>query len=96
MSRVQQQTFVLNKFSRFLQYTVITIWLVAVGVALAVVYGPYSAIKENPHKWTKGENVVYGSLKWILWSVPVAWVIFACHYGYAGWFSWISDWQFRN
>ena len=70
--------------------------MAAVGAALAVILAPYSAVKEDPHEWTKGVNVVYGSFKWLLWDMSVAWVIFACHYGYAGWFSWNSYRNFRN
>ena len=59
-------------------------WILAVCVALADIYAPYSAVKENPRIWTKGERVVYGSLRWTIWSFCIIWLIFACHYNYAG------------
>ncbi|XP_028401903.1 O-acyltransferase like protein-like [Dendronephthya gigantea] len=60
------------------------LWILAVCVALAVIYAPYSAVKENPRIWSKGENVVYGSLRWTIWSFCISWLIFSCHYNYAG------------
>ncbi len=59
-------------------------WILATCVALAVVYAPYNAVKENPRIWTKGEKVVFGSLHWTAWSLCIIWLIFACHYNYAG------------
>ncbi|XP_028401905.1 nose resistant to fluoxetine protein 6-like [Dendronephthya gigantea] len=60
------------------------LWMLAVCVALADIYAPYSTVKENPRIWSKGENIVYGSLRWTIWSFCISWLIFACHYNYAG------------
>ncbi|CAB4030993.1 Hypothetical predicted protein [Paramuricea clavata] len=63
---------------------VLAMWILAVCVALVDIYAPYSAVKENPRIWTKGERAVYGSLRWTIWSFSIIWLIFACHYNYAG------------
>ena len=63
------------------------IWCLAVSTSLAIVYAPHNTMKDNPHEWSKGEKVVFGSLRWFLFSMSVGWVIFACEYGYAGRFS---------
>ncbi|CAB3977094.1 nose resistant to fluoxetine 6-like [Paramuricea clavata] len=59
-------------------------WISAIALALTVVYAPYSAIKEDPHVWTTGERAVFWSLKWSIWGLCIVWLIFACHYNYAG------------
>ena len=59
-------------------------WIVAVTLALTVVYAPYSAIKENPHVWSTGESALFWSVKWPIWGLCIFWLIFACHYNYAG------------
>ena len=64
-------------------------WSVAVSTSLAIVYAPHNTMKDNPHEWSKGEKVVFGSLRWFLFSLAVGWVIFACEYGYAGRFTFV-------
>ena len=59
-------------------------WSLAISTTLAIVYAPHNAIKDNPHEWSKGENVIYTSVRWFLYSLSVGWVIFACENGYAG------------
>ncbi|XP_028406319.1 nose resistant to fluoxetine protein 6-like isoform X2 [Dendronephthya gigantea] len=63
---------------------VVMMWLSATALALTVVYAPYSYLKEDPRIWTKGENILFGSLKWSIWGLSIIWLIFACHYNYAG------------
>ena len=62
-------------------------WSVAVSTSLAILYAPHNTMKDNPHEWSKGEKVLFGSLRWFLFSLAVGWVIFACEYGYAGRFT---------
>ena len=71
----------------FLFYTqkfVVMMWISAIALALTDVYAPYSAVKEDPHVWTTGESALFWSLKWSIWGLCIVWLIFACHYSYAG------------
>ena len=61
------------------------LWFTAIALAVTDVYALYSAVKEDPRIWTTGESAVFWSLKWSIWSVCIIWLIFACHYNYAGW-----------
>ncbi|XP_028406328.1 nose resistant to fluoxetine protein 6-like [Dendronephthya gigantea] len=63
---------------------VVMMWLGATALAVTVVYAPYGTLKEDPRIWTKGENILFGSLKWCIWGLCIIWLIFACHYNYAG------------
>ena len=60
-------------------------WISAVALALTDVYAPYSGIKEDPRVWTRGERTVFWSLRYSIWGLCIVWLIFACHYNYAGW-----------
>ena len=60
-------------------------WISAVALALTDVYAPYSGIKEDPRVWTRGERAVFWSLRYSIWGLCIVWLIFACHYNYAGW-----------
>ena len=60
-------------------------WLVAFGFGYAVVYGPYvSGYQKEGDHFNKTENVLYGSMNELTWSIAIAWVLYACHNGYAG------------
>ena len=74
----------LRPFQPFdLQIVNIALWLVAAGLCLAVVYGPYSA-ESGGHNSTRAERAVYNSMGRTAWSVGVAYVIIACHTGHGG------------
>lgn len=48
-------------------------------------YGPYaSAYKTLTDNFNKTENVLFGGFSAFVWSIAVAWVIYACHYGFGG------------
>ena len=66
-----------------IQIVNITLWLVAAGLCLAVVYGPYSA-ESGGHNSTRAERAVYNSMGRTAWSIGVAYVIIACHTGHGG------------
>ena len=59
-------------------------WIPAIALAFAVVYAPHTSLKEDPHTWTTGERAAFWSLKWSIWGLCIVWLIFACHYNYAG------------
>ena len=56
-------------------------WVFAIGLGLAVVYGPYS---QTQYTWKMAEWIIYGVMFRIVWAIALAWVIFACHNGWGG------------
>ena len=56
-------------------------WIVAAGMATGVMYSLYPSY-ETP--LTKAGNIVYGSICRFVWALSLAWVVFACKYGYGG------------
>lgn len=58
-------------------------WILACGIGYACVYSVYGNYNGEP--WPKAGNVVYEMLCRFAWGVFVAWVVFACYYGYGGW-----------
>ena len=66
-----------------IQIVNIALWLVAAGLCLAVVYGPYSA-ESGGHNSTRAERAVYNSMGRTAWSIGVAYVIIACYTGHGG------------
>ena len=60
-------------------------WISAIALALTDIFAPYSSIKEpDPRVWSTGERATFWSLNRTIWGLCVVWVIFACHYNYAG------------
>lgn len=49
---------------------------------VALVWGLYGTFWG--HKLTLVENMLYGSLSHTVWALALAWLIYACHHGYAG------------
>ncbi|XP_038070285.1 nose resistant to fluoxetine protein 6-like [Patiria miniata] len=66
-------------------------WLAAAGLALSVVYGLYPTTHTPP--MTKAANIVYGSVSRFVWALALAWVVFACKYGYGGWINTFLSWS---
>ncbi len=67
---------------KYLQLQVVSGWILATGMGLAVMYGmvPYT----NDVSIPDAIRVTYGSLHRVAWAVTVSWVIFACTRGYGG------------
>ncbi|XP_022094565.1 nose resistant to fluoxetine protein 6-like [Acanthaster planci] len=65
-------------------------WLVAAGMALSVLYGLYPSF-HTP--MTKAANIVYGSISRFVWALALAWLVFACKYGYGGWINSFLSWS---
>eukprot|EP00112_Aurelia_sp_Birch-Aquarium-sp1_P003064 Seg1343.5 transcript_id=Seg1343.5/GoldUCD/mRNA.D3Y31 product="Nose resistant to fluoxetine protein 6" protein_id=Seg1343.5/GoldUCD/D3Y31 len=59
-------------------------WIVAIVLGMTVVYGTWGSSKHGGHKFTKAENISYGSLSRIAWGIAVSIVIYLCHNGYGG------------
>ncbi|CAG0921073.1 unnamed protein product [Notodromas monacha] len=57
-------------------------WLAATGAALAVVYGLQAYEPYESDKPSHVENIFYSAFARMAWALAVAWLIFACHYGY--------------
>jgi len=62
-------------------------WLLAISIALAVIFGlvPYLDEEQVPDI-NDFAQVAYGTLNRLAWATAVAWVIFACSRGYGGLF----------
>ena len=54
-------------------------------LGFCVIFAPYyRAFRTKGEHFSKAENVIYGSLNAFTWALVVAWVLYACHNGYAG------------
>ena len=62
-------------------------WSVAFIVAMGLVYGPHKAIVPGNREWDTDENILFGAFQHPLWGLVIAWVIYACHYGYGSKFN---------
>jgi len=65
-------------------------WIVAIGLGIAVIYGPYS---QNDYKWKMVDNLIYGMFFRFVWAVAIGWVIFACHNGKGGLVNSFLSWK---
>ena len=59
-------------------------WSLTIIVSLCLIYAPITALKNDPHKWTKFEKILYACSRHLLWGILLAWVTYACEYGYGG------------
>ena len=57
-------------------------WLAAAALAMSVVYGLYPDFNNKP--LTRAAVIVYGSVSRFVWALALAWVAYACKYGYGG------------
>ncbi|KAK3870503.1 hypothetical protein Pcinc_024281 [Petrolisthes cinctipes] len=65
--------------------TVAVGWILATLSALLVVFGMWSYNTMQPTaQYDIMTQVTYGSLSRIAWAASLAWVVFACHFGYGG------------
>ncbi|XP_066945965.1 nose resistant to fluoxetine protein 6-like [Macrobrachium rosenbergii] len=66
-------------------WQVILGWLLATATGLAVVFGMYDYNQFNQYPgYNWADSIFYGSLHRLAWGLALAWVVFACHYGYGG------------
>ena len=57
------------------------LWVGTLIVTVVIVFAPYANFDHSP-EWGKAENISYGVLFRLGWSLAVCWVIYACHFGY--------------
>lgn len=89
--------FILHKYGGEVKLTKMSAaagWLVAAACSLAVLYGPYDAqFGSRAATATVAEAAAFNSLSRLTWSLCLAWLIFACHSGYAGWINTMLSWK---
>nr|XP_054763748.1 nose resistant to fluoxetine protein 6-like [Lytechinus pictus] len=68
-------------------------WAISAGLGVVVVYGLYNANRgvSNP---TTAASIAYNSLSTFTWAIALCWVVFSCHYGYAGIINDFLSWSF--
>ncbi|XP_038070354.1 nose resistant to fluoxetine protein 6-like [Patiria miniata] len=67
-------------------------WLAAAALAMSVVYGLYPSTQSMT--MSRPASIVYGSLSRFVWALALAWVVYACKYGYGGWINTFLSWGF--
>lgn len=68
-------------------------WLLAAGVALFLVYIPYTEQKKDGQEWTRVDRAFYEGFGRPAWGVCIAWLILACHSGKGGIVNTILSWN---
>ncbi|XP_028392820.1 nose resistant to fluoxetine protein 6-like [Dendronephthya gigantea] len=63
---------------------VVVLWFIAVAAGLSIIYGPFTALREDPRPWTMTEKIFYNSTQHLVWGLLLAWVTYACEFGYGG------------
>jgi hypothetical protein len=53
-------------------------------IALPVTFGPFTAFHEDARPWTMSEKILYNTTRHLAWGIVLAWVTYACEYGYGG------------
>lgn len=75
-------------------FTVVTGWIITAGCCSAVIYAPYEAeVGSRAATATVSEAVAYTALARLAWSMGLAWLIFACSTGHAGWVNTLLSWR---
>ena len=78
---------------RFICYFVFPILIILSGIFLAsTLYGLYP--QWHGHVPSKAENIIYIMFSWFTWSLGLALLVFACHYGYGGPINWFLSMKF--
>ena len=78
---------------RIITYTVFPVLWVLSGIILfSTVYGLY--FTWHGHITSKAENVIYIMFSRFAWSLGMAFLVFACHYGYGGPVNWFLSMKF--
>ncbi|XP_072029286.1 nose resistant to fluoxetine protein 6-like [Amphiura filiformis] len=67
-------------------------WLITAAIAISVLYGNYPSLHGN-YLPSLTANVIYASVSRFAWSIALAWIVFACKYGYGGWINNILSWS---
>ncbi|XP_022092124.1 nose resistant to fluoxetine protein 6-like [Acanthaster planci] len=83
-----------NRKVKMSPFIALTGWLVAAGIAISVLYGLYPTYHKPEVAMSRAGEVAYGTLSRYAWGVALAWVTFACKYGYGGWINNFLSWTF--
>jgi hypothetical protein len=67
-----------------LQWIALVGWLIAASVNSAVVFGLYRYVTDPEYILPKSARIIYNGFANTAWGIGIAWVIFACHFGYGG------------
>ncbi|XP_071786154.1 nose resistant to fluoxetine protein 6-like isoform X2 [Asterias amurensis] len=67
-------------------------WVLATGIGMSVVYGLYPSY-HAAQDLSKTASIIYISMSRFAWGVALAWVVFACNYGHAGWINSFLSWS---
>ena len=59
-------------------------WFIAAVAGLSLIYGPFTALRKDPRSWTMAEKILYNSTRHLVWGLLLAWVTYACEFGYGG------------
>jgi len=67
------------------QVLVVIFWFLASALNITILYGLYNELNSlNDYFMNATERAIYAGVHRTLWSIGVAWVIFACVTGYGG------------
>ncbi|XP_055844708.1 nose resistant to fluoxetine protein 6-like [Episyrphus balteatus] len=58
-------------------------WIICFGTLISIVFAPYFTISSD-HSASVGHAAAYEGLKRVAWSLALAWIVFACHFGFGG------------
>lgn len=59
-------------------------WILCLGTMLSIVYAPYISISAGHLSVSIGHAATYEALKRVSWSIALAWIVYACHFGFGG------------
>ncbi|XP_070538332.1 O-acyltransferase like protein-like [Ptychodera flava] len=80
------------KQKRLNKWLVACLWVTSAIVGILMVYGRYWAVNGDP--WGQGLQLFYLSCSRIFYAICVAWCLFACIHGYAGFVNRFLSWKF--
>ncbi|XP_055913781.1 nose resistant to fluoxetine protein 6-like [Eupeodes corollae] len=58
-------------------------WIICFTTLLSIIFGPYFTISSSESA-SVFHAASYESLKRVSWSIALAWIVFACHFGFGG------------
>lgn len=58
-------------------------WIICFTTLLSIIFGPYFTISSSESA-SVFHAAAYESLKRVSWSIALAWIVFACHFGFGG------------
>ncbi|XP_055842224.1 nose resistant to fluoxetine protein 6-like [Episyrphus balteatus] len=59
-------------------------WIICFGILCSIIFGPYFTIHNRKGVATVFEAAMYEGWKRCSWAIALAWITFACHFGYGG------------